>query len=510
MSFAVFAPLREIKCPQRRKDAKEIKEPDSHFTICGLPFIIALMEINLALLPSVDAVLRSPATEIWHKELGAKKLAELAREVIAVLRAELRAARLAVNDGADVRQTLQTVALERLAAACRQASARGVRRVINATGVIIHTNLGRAPLATTVLENLAHEAGRYCTLEYDLTTGQRGPRGGRVTNLLAEITGAEAALVVNNCAAAALLVLTALAQGGVAIVSRGELVEIGGDFRVPDVMAQSGVQMIEVGTTNRTKLRDYAAAITENTRLLLRVHPSNYRVVGFTAAPELRELAQLAHERGLLLYEDAGSGALIDLRPYGLGDEPMIAESIAAGADIVTFSGDKLLGGVQAGCIVGRRELIDKIRRHPLFRALRADKLILSALEMTLEGYQRGTAQQDIPVLQMLAQTPEQILARAQTLLSQLDTDDTELQCEIIAGHSALGGGAAPLVQPPTFLLAVTHRTQSSEQLAQRLRQHTPPVIARQAEGRLLLDLRTVDVDEEAVLLSALRQITKK
>ena len=267
---------------------------------------------------------------------------------------------------------------------CREDALSVLRRVINATGVILHTNLGRAPLSDAARRAIAQEAAGYCTLEYDPTTGSRGKRGGYAEELLTQLTGAEAALVVNNCASAALLILTVLARDGETIVSRGELVEIGGDFRVPDVMSNSGTRMVEVGSTNRTRLEDYKRAMNDNTRLIMRVHPSNYRIIGFTDSPELSELASLAHESGLPLYEDAGSGVLSDLSAFGLSDEPIISESIAAGADVVSFSGDKLLGATQAGLIVGRREIIDRLRKHSLYRALRVDKLCLAALEATL------------------------------------------------------------------------------------------------------------------------------
>ncbi len=452
----------------------------------------------LRAVPPVDALLRGPAAQAGRTRLGEKKLTELARSVTEQIRADLRRGSIAATNRAE----LLAIAETWLAAVIKGAEARGLRPVINATGVIIHTNLGRAPLSEAAREAIA-ATSRYCALEYDLPTGRRGPRGGRVDELLAELTGAEAACVVNNCAAAALLVLTALAQGGATIVSRGELVEIGGDFRVPDVMAQSGTQMVEVGTTNRTKLRDFAQAITPETRLLMRVHPSNYRVVGFTAMPELREMAEMAHQRGLILYEDAGSGALVDMRPFGLEGEPVIGESIKDGADIVTFSGDKLLGGVQTGCIVGRRELVERIRKHPLFRALRADKMRLAALEATLESYRRGAAQTEIPVLQMLALTVEEIRARAEDFLTRGRVSGG-LRAEIIAGNSAVGGGAAPLMQPPTALISLTHRTLTAGELEAALRARTPPVIARVAENRVLLDLRTVAVTQETELLAAL------
>jgi L-seryl-tRNA(Ser) seleniumtransferase len=324
------------------------------------------------------------------------------------------------------------------------------------------------------------------------------------------LTGAESALVVNNCAAAALLVLSALARGGETIISRGELVEIGGDFRVPDVMAESGTALVEVGTTNRTHLSDYERAMTERTRLVLRVHPSNYRIVGFTSTPTLEELARLAHERGLLLYEDAGSGALLDLSPHGLAGEPVIGDSIARGADVVTFSGDKLLGGPQAGLIVGRREVVERLRRHPLYRALRADKLALAALEATLYSYRRGVAASEVPALRMLAATRDEIERRARVFVRRLrrQVSDDVLKLEIVEGSSAVGGGSAPTMHPPTALIALSHASLSASVLDERLRRAEPPVIARILDDRVVLDLRTVAEREEAVLLEALASIS--
>jgi L-seryl-tRNA(Ser) seleniumtransferase len=325
--------------------------------------------------------------------------------------------------------------------------------------------------------------------------------------MLAQLTGAESAVVVNNGAAAALLVLTALSGGGEVILSRGELVEIGGDFRIPDVMIQSGAQLDEVGTTNRTKLADYERAISSATTMLMRVHPSNFRLVGFTAAPELRELAQLAHRHGLILYEDAGSGALIDLTKLGVDGEPMIAESIQAGAHVVSFSGDKLLGGVQAGFIVGRTELIDRVRSHPLYRALRPDKTTLAAVEATLAIYRRGAAVEEIPALAMIAAHQDEIGKRALALAQLLNEDErtANLQVELTPGESAIGGGSAPTTHPPTMLIALSHPTLSADALAAALRRHDPPVIARIYDGRVVLDLRTVSVTKEPELLAALR-----
>ena len=404
------------------------------------------------------------------------------------------------------RESLLAEAVRRLGLAVEREGAAGLRRVVNATGVVLHTNLGRSPLSEDARRAVAEESAGYCALEYDLDTGARGRRGARAEQLLAELTGAESALVVNNCAAAALLVLTAHARGGEAVVSRGELVEIGGDFRVPDVMAQSGTRMVEVGTTNRTKLPDYERAVTEATRLLLRVHPSNYRIVGFTAAPTLAELAELARARDLLLYEDAGSGALSDLAAHGLAGEPVISGSIRAGADVVTFSGDKLLGGPQAGCVVGRAEVVEQCRRHPLYRALRADKLALAALEATLDAHRRGTARAEVPTLRMLAATRAEIERRARAFVRRARPRlrQSSLSFEIVEGRSAVGGGSAPTTHPPTALVALAHARLSAAALEEYLRRARPPVVARILDGRVVLDLRTVSPGEEAELLDAL------
>jgi L-seryl-tRNA(Ser) seleniumtransferase len=464
----------------------------------------------LRALPSVDALLRTEPALKLRASVGATHLATLARAVTDELRAELQAhhAQAQSNGNSNTRAALLDEAARRLERACERETTSALRHVINASGVILHTNLGRAPLSDNARRAIADEAARYCTLEYDATTGARGRRGARVEQLLTELTGAEAALVVNNCAAAALLTLAVLASGGETIVSRGELVEIGGDFRVPDVMTQSGTRLVEVGTTNRTRLNDYEHAITDETRLIMRVHPSNYRIVGFTSAPTLAELAGLAQQKGITLYEDAGSGALIDLRPYDLDDEPLISESIAKGADLVSFSGDKLLGGAQAGLVVGRLELIERLRKHPLYRALRADKLALAALEATLEAHRRGASFTEIPALRMLALTAEEIKKRARAFLSRLSKRNGLLHYEIIAGQSAIGGGSAPTTHPPTALIALTHEQLSTVALEQALRDSKPPIIARIADDRVLLDLRTVAQDEEIELLDALVALT--
>jgi L-seryl-tRNA(Ser) seleniumtransferase len=467
---------------------------------------------RLRALPSIDALLHTHEAATLRDALGAERLTALARAVTDELREELRSNLEADSPDVDgARAALLAEAARRLTLSAERERARGLRRVINATGVVLHTNLGRAPLSEAARRAVAQEAAGYCTLEYDTETGARARRGARAEALLAELTGAEEALVVNNCAAAALLVLTALARDGETIVSRGELVEIGGDFRVPDVMAQSGTTMFEVGTTNRTRTSDYEQALNERTRLLMRVHPSNYRIVGFTSAPALDELARLAHEHGLLLYEDAGSGALIDLAPHGLSGEPVIRDSISQGADVVTFSGDKLLGSAQAGLVVGRREVIERLRRHPLYRALRADKLALAALEATLEAYRRGRAAREVPALRMLSATRADIEERARAFADRLRSrlDEGAFDFEIIEGESAVGGGSAPTTHPPTSLIALTHPRHSAAGLDHRLRQQTPPIIARILGDHVVLDLRTVAESEEDELLEALIHLSR-
>lgn len=467
----------------------------------------------LRALPSIDALLRASEARSLGERTGITRLTALARSVTDELRAELqaRATANALGTNGDLsREALLDEAVKRLKRAVEREESNNLRRVINATGVILHTNLGRAPLSAAARRAVANEAAGYCTLEYDLATGARGKRGARVEELLVGLTGAEAALVVNNCAAATLLVLSTLARDGETIISRGELVEIGGDFRVPDVMAESGTRMVEVGTTNRTNLADYERAINEQTRLILRVHPSNYRIVGFTAAPALRELTALAHENDLIVYEDAGSGALFDLGAYDL-DEPVIGESIKGGADIVSFSGDKLLGATQAGLVVGRRDLVERCRRNSLYRALRVDKLALAALAATLDSHARGASFTEVPAMRMLAASRAGIEKRARAFLrrarARLDAD--AFHFEIIAGESAIGGGSAPTTHPPTVLIAVTHARVSAAALEARFRQACPPVIARILDERVVLDLRTVANEEEPELLDALDSVLK-
>lgn len=452
---------------------------------------------SLRAIPSVDQLLRSETANQFRDLIGAARLTDLARQAIDELREGLQN-----SSTTETKNELLTKAASRLEELCRHDRSAGIRRVINATGVILHTNLGRAPLSDAARKALTSEAAGYCTVEYDLGTGTRGRRAARVEELLVQVTGGEAGLVVNNCASAALLILSVLARDAETIVSRGELVEIGGDFRVPEVMSNSGTQMVEVGTTNRTKLEDYRRAISDRTRLIMRVHPSNYRIIGFTHAPALKELATLAHEKGLLLYEDAGSGVVTDLSKFGLGEEPLIRDSIDAGVDVVSFSGDKLLGASQAGLIVGRHSVIERLRKHSLYRALRADKLCLAVLEVTLNAHRRG-ALEEIPALRMLGLSKEVLEQRATEFAKRVNEASDSISARLVPGESAVGGGSGPNVHPATTLISLSHATLTANELEQSLRQQTPPAIGRISDDQLLLDLRTVEPNEEPELLTA-------
>ena len=435
--------------------------------------------------------------------LAPKQLTAIVRLAIDDVR--LKAADLpAATTKDELYRHVESLLAQRIAATRR---AR-LTRVINATGVVVHTNLGRAPLSPAAIDAMA-DAAAYCSLEYDLASGTRGRRSPLSEHLICNITGSEAAIVVNNCAAAAFLVLKCFAGPGEVVVSRGHLVEIGGDFRIPDILAQSGAVMREVGTTNRTTLDDFSNAIDEYTRLILRVHPSNFTLVGFTAQPTLAELSGLARTRGIILYEDIGSGTLVDLTPFGIDDEPRVQDSLAAGTDIVSFSGDKMLGGPQCGIIAGRRDLIDKLRKHPLMRALRVDKTIAAALEATLLSYMGGKEIGEIPVLAMLAQTRGEIQPRADKFITLVKRDDafSTFRFDAIDGNSVVGGGAAPAAELPTKLIAVSHVSLSAAEIEAKLRSNSPPVITRIEADRVLIDLRTVPAGDEDALIAALASI---
>ena len=385
----------------------------------------------------------------------------------------------------------------------------GFRRVINATGIVIHTNMGRAPLAEAAVQAVTEAARSYSNLELDLVSGKRGGRGGQIEALLQRLTGAEAALVVNNNAAAVLLALSAAASGGEVIISRGELVEIGGGFRIPDVIRQSGARLVEVGTTNKTRLADYAAAISPDTKVLLKVHASNYRIVGFTADVSLSDLVALGQERGLPVMNDLGSGALWDVARFGLPPEPTIAETIQTGVDVAMVSGDKLLGGPQCGILVGKSDTLRVMASHPLYRALRADKLTLAALEATLRLYlDEDRLVKALPVLNMLSQTKDELTRRAKRLRLAL-AKLPGLETRLTDGNGFTGGGALPLVPLPGKWVQVRSAALSAEQLAAALRRHDPPVIGMLSHDWLTLDVRTVREAELREIVTAFQDIVQ-
>ncbi|MFQ3581056.1 MAG: L-seryl-tRNA(Sec) selenium transferase [Chloracidobacterium sp.] len=455
---------------------------------------------RLRALPSVERLAQTLDAETSLAGFTAAERRAAARQAIAQLRTELQ------NQALE--RSAADLFAQSLAAARAWLAARGgMRPVINATGVILHTNLGRAPLARAALEALTMIAGGYCNLEYDLATGRRDRRDRHGEAHWQMLLGCEAALVVNNCAAAVWLVLDTFGRGQTALISRGELVEIGGGFRIPDIMAKSGVTLCEVGTTNRTRLADYAAALEtlSDARLIVRVHQSNFRLLGFTERPSLAALAVLARQRGLLLFDDIGSGQLTDLSAYGVLDEPSPARSLADGADLVTFSADKLLGGPQAGVIAGRRDLIEQLRRNPLLRALRADKLTYAALEATLKLY-CTRAPEAIPTVAMIRQTPDAIRRRARRLRLQIQRrcPAETLAVHLSPGHSVIGGGCAPQVQLPTTLVRLTSTTVAADELATRLRQRSPAIVTRIENGCVVLDPRTILPAQERALLQGI------
>jgi L-seryl-tRNA(Ser) seleniumtransferase len=458
-------------------------------------------------IPSVDELLLQPRLTALAQRVDRNLLLEVTRTVLAELRARIAGATTAGLSGEIAVQASDSASLEeRITEIVEGILARSLQSVINATGVILHTNLGRAPLTAAVMEELGRCVTQYSNLEYDLETGSRGKRDVHVAQLLERLSGAEAAIVVNNCAAAVLLVLAALAKGGEVIVSRGELIEIGDGFRIPEIMAESGATLREVGTTNRTRIADYERAIGENTRLLLRVHPSNFKIIGFADRPSLQDLAALSQRTGLPLVEDLGSGCIADLSAAGIA-EPLVRQSIEAGVSVVMFSGDKLLGGPQAGIIAGKKELVGRIRRHPLFRALRVDKLTIASLAATLGAYLRG-ALDEIPALRMIRATPAELKRRAENFLRELTREVPlgEVEMEIADGASLVGGGSTPEQALPSKVIRIASARYSAAQLEQRLRRAPAgiSVVARVEEDRLILDLRTVLPDQEPLLLKGL------
>jgi len=454
--------------------------------------------------PSVDELLLRPGLAALFREVERSFVVETTRAVLEELRREITFG-ATHND-----EVLNLVTIERrIVSAVNKEFAPSLRPVINASGVILHTNLGRAPLSAQVVEEFRRTATQYSNLEYDLAAGARGKRDVHTARLIERLTGAESAIVVNNCAAAVLLTLAALARGGEVIVSRGELIEIGDGFRIPEIMEQSGALLREVGTTNRTRLADYENGINEKTRLLLRVHPSNFTVTGFTEKPEVADLIALGARAGLPVVEDLGSGCLVDLSASGI-TEPTARESVAAGFSLVLFSADKLLGGPQAGIIAGKKELVAKVRRHPLFRALRVDKLTIAALEVTLRAYLRG-AWNDIPAQRMIRLPLEEIAARTKKFYDALQPQAAASNAgiEIADGTSLVGGGSTPAQSLPTQVLCVKSARHSAAQLEAHLRQAPAgiAVIARIEDDRLLLDLRTVFPEQEPALLQSLLSV---
>src|SRR5438876_6327393 len=452
-------------------------------------------------IPSVDELLAQPRLAALSKRVDRNLVVEVARAVLADLRTRIAGDSnwTALGLNASTVEELISTEVERILS-------RSLQPVINATGVILHTNLGRAPLTETVVDEFRRTATQYSNLEYDLEAGARGKRDVHTEELLTRLTGAEAAIVVNNCAAAVLVTLAALARGGEVIVSRGELIEIGDGFRIPEIMEQSGALLREVGTTNRTKLADYENAINEKTRMLLRVHPSNFTVTGFTDKPSLEELVALSQRSGLPLVEDLGSGCLAELAEHGI-TEPTVRQSIDAGVGIVTFSGDKLLGGPQAGIIAGRKDLVARVRRHPLFRALRVDKLTIAALEITLGAYLRA-AWDEIPVMRMIRMTPQELKRRAENFLRELrlELPLDEVEIEVVDGASLAGGGSTPTQSLPSKVIRIASVRYSAAKLEQRLRRAPAgtSVIARVEDDRLALDLRTVFPEQEPLLVKTL------
>jgi L-seryl-tRNA(Ser) seleniumtransferase len=445
-------------------------------------------------LPSIEQLLQT--------ESAAELIAHYGRPLtLDALRSTLDKIRAQFNSGEITNLPLRDLILARADSLLVGWTNPTLRGVINATGVILHTNLGRAPLSAAAIRAMDAVAHGYSTLEYDLEKGARGSRLIHAESVLQKLTGAEAAVVVNNNASAVLLVLSALAKKKRVIISRSQLVEIGGGFRVPDVMKQSGAKLVEVGTTNKTHLRDYAEALQEPAALVMRAHPSNFKIIGFTAEPELKEIAELAHQSNTYVMDDLGSGALLDTAKYGFAHEPTVQESLAAGVDVVCFSGDKLLGGPQAGIIVGKKVLLDKIKKHPLARAVRADKTCLAGITATLLHYLKDEAEREIPVWRMMALTLEQVKGRAEAWRAELG------QGEIVMGESTVGGGSLPTESIPTFLLALS--VKSPDKFLKKLRAQHPPIIARTENDKILLDPRTILPDQEGALLVGLENALK-
>lgn len=451
------------------------------------------MKELLKKIPKVDDLLRSPALAETLAHYGDHAVTE-------AIRAELDALRQGILKG-------QITALPELPDLCQQigkgvqrASLPSFRRVINGTGILLHTNLGRSCLSGKAARAVYEASRAYSNLEYDLETGKRGSRYSHVEAILCRLTGAESALVVNNNAAAVLLVLSALTQGGQVIVSRGELVEIGGSFRIPEIMESCGAQLKEVGATNKTHLRDYEKAITEHTKALMKVHTSNYRIIGFSEAPALSDLVELGHQHNLPVIEDLGSGCLVNLNRFGIHDEPSVPDSLKAGVDVVSFSGDKLLGGPQAGIILGKRTYLDILKKHPLNRAMRVDKMTLAALEATLQSYENGN-EEEIPIIGMLAASEDALHRKAEKLASMLHA--AEIAAEVVPTEGRVGGGSVPNHALPSYAVAFDRDV---NELEEKLRRGIPPIVGRIHEGKYLLDVRTLFEEDFPTIVEALKE----
>ncbi len=455
-------------------------------------------QVHLRHLPKVHALLESESAQALMVDIPRSVVVDEVRTELGVLRQKVLAGEAAPPFS-------EATLFEAIAKRLHTKDLRRLQRVINATGIVIHTNMGRAPMPDAAVQAMLAVAGNYSNLELDLTTGKRGGRGGQIEDLLQTLTGAEAALVVNNNAAAVLLALSTVAAGGEVVISRGELVEIGGGFRVPDVIVQCGGRLVEVGTTNKTRLSDYANAVTADTKVLLKVHASNYKIIGFTSETSVAELSELGRERGLLTLNDLGSGALVDVTRFGLPSEPTVQETLKAGADVAMVSGDKLLGGPQCGIILGKAGPIGRMAASPLFRALRADKMTLAALEATLRLYlDEERLVQTVPVLHMLSQTKEDLTKRARRLRNAL-AKLPGLDAKLADGVGYTGSGALPTVPLPTTLVQIKPEHQSVEQLAEALRRGCPPVMGVLADGVLALDVRTVLDGEFPLIVQAMK-----
>ena len=450
-------------------------------------------------IPKVDELMKQPMLLTLCETVPAQTVTQAVRQILEDLRKDILAGKI------EEMPSVEALCAGIVSDANRQAEP-SLKKVINATGIILHTNLGRACISARAAAAAQEMAQSYSTLEYNLQAGRRGTRYSHVESLLCKLTGAESALVVNNNAAAVLLILSDMAQGGQVITSRGELVEIGGSFRVPDIMEACGAELKEVGTTNKTHLWDYDRAINEKTRALMKVHTSNYRIVGFSETPTLPELAELAHSRGLPVIEDLGSGCLVDLQQFGIYGEPTVQDSVRAGVDVVSFSGDKLLGGPQAGIIVGKKAIVDKLKKHPLTRAMRVDKMTLAALESTLRSYEIG-AYNEIPTIAMLAVTQDQLRAKADALCGLMTA--AGIAAEVVPTEGQVGGGSVPTQMLKSFAVAVQPAGVNLDQLEANLRVGSPAIVGRINHDRFLLDVRTLKESDYADIVRAVGEAEK-